>query len=330
MILASDNITNKENKKHSYRLLLLGRKKLPEVIEGKSHPSERNWAFNILTTTDPKDLEELLTPAEYSTKTKGTKRLMPTAIPTGEGKYSVVKHGNYTELAYVLEIPKKLGPSQSEFEIKKEASYIISVKNPEINIPGFASFSNKKPNYPNNLKELFGNRRWLSVQNAGLLDYENTQLLLIGARKKDVEEELEIEINEVENEKSAELLMKLHVDKNKIPIIPLFKGKFPTEKEIPPLETEEIKHLSKVETPGQGEKKGGKVAATSAPSAAAIAKILGGIDLPKKKDGLVEHAENNKSKVENAEEIINTIKDLPSNISFTTMAEVEKALSEIR
>jgi hypothetical protein len=44
-----------------------------------------------------------------------------------------------------LELPEIPGPTQREFEIKKEASYIISVKNPEVNIPGFATVSEKKP-----------------------------------------------------------------------------------------------------------------------------------------------------------------------------------------
>ena len=66
---------------------------------------------------------------------------MPGAVPAGEGKYSIVKHEGHTELAYLLELPQVPGPTQKEFEIKKEVSYIISVKNPEISVPGFAAFS---------------------------------------------------------------------------------------------------------------------------------------------------------------------------------------------
>jgi len=44
--------------------------------------------------------------------------------------------------------------------------------------------------------QIFGDRRWIDVQDPNLLNYENTQLLLIGARKKDVEEELGIDIDE--------------------------------------------------------------------------------------------------------------------------------------
>lgn len=79
-----------------------------------------------------------------------------------------------------------------EFEIKKEASYIISVKNPDIQVPGFAAFSakDKRPHYPKYLKEKFSETRWIDVDNPKLMDNKNTQLLLIGARKKNVEEEL--------------------------------------------------------------------------------------------------------------------------------------------
>src|SRR5918996_407694 len=132
-----------------------------------------------------------------------------------EKKYKIVKHDNHTELAYLLELPEIPGPTQKEFEIKKEASYIISVKNPEVNIPGFATVSEKKPEYPKHIKEKFGDRRWISIEDPQLLDYENTQVLLIGARKKDVEEELGIDINEEkETLNSAELYKELKVKKS--------------------------------------------------------------------------------------------------------------------
>ena len=133
------------------------------------------------------------------------------ASPVGEGKYSAVQHDNHTELAYILELPEV--PGQKEFEIKKEASYIISVKNPDISVKGFAAFASaRKPEYSKNIIEKFGNRRWINVDDPQLLNYENTQLLLIGARKKDVEEELGIDINEEkETLNSADLYKELKV-----------------------------------------------------------------------------------------------------------------------
>jgi len=155
------NTNKNKNKNKNYRLFMLGSKKMPEIVEGKSGSEERNWALNILTTSNSDEIHnELLLPVEYTTKTRGKRRL-PAAQPAGEGKYSILRHDGHTELAYILEIPEILGPIQTEFEIKKEASYIISVKNPEIFIPGYDAFSKKdrKPNYPKHIKEKFGEKR---------------------------------------------------------------------------------------------------------------------------------------------------------------------------
>lgn len=321
-----------------YRLFLLGAKRLPEIVEGKSKSTERNWALNILTTSDADDIkQEILVPAKYSTETRGERR-MPAASPAGEGKYSIVQHDNHTELAYILELPEVPGPTQREFEIKKEASYIVSVKNPDISVPGFAAFSSaRKPSYSKNIVEKFGNRRWVNVDDPQLLNYENTQLLLIGARKKDVEEELGIDINEEkETLNSADLYTELKVKKDQIPVKSLLKGRFANKEELD-ASVANVKKLSKDEVPGRkGGRIGGKVSSTKSTSAAAIAKLLNGIDLPKSRDGLVEYAEKVKSKarqqeqIEVPQDIIDTIKELPSNRSYYTMADITKALGEIR
>ncbi len=141
-----------------------------------------------------------------------------------------------------MELPEVPGPTQKEFEIKKEASYIISVKNPEISVPGFAAFSSvRRPEYPKRIMEMFGDRRWIDVEKSELLDYENTQLLLIGARKKDVEGELGIDIDdEKETQRSADIFKELKVRKEQVPLKPLLKGKFPEKEEIPM--AQELKH----------------------------------------------------------------------------------------
>jgi hypothetical protein len=251
-----------EKKNGIYRLFLLGQKQLPEIVEDKSTSKERNWALNILTTSNPDEIHKEFLPAEYTTETKGKRRLAA-AAPAGEGKYTIVKHDNHTELAYLLELPEIPGPTQREFEVKKEASYIISVKNPDIKVPGFAAFSEeKKPEYPQHIKEKFGDRRWISIEDPQLLNYENTQVLLIGARKKDVEEELGIDIDEEkETENTADIFKQLKVRKEQVPLKPLMKGKFPNKEEIPM--SQEVKQLSKEEAPGvRGGKAGGKIAAT--------------------------------------------------------------------
>jgi Protein of unknown function (DUF2795) len=331
----------KDNKTKSiYRLFLLGAKQLPEIAEGKTKSTERNWALNILTTSNPEDIkQEILVPAEYSTKTKGERR-MPAAFPVGEGKYSIVQHDNHTEVAYILELPQALGPTQREFEIKKEASYIISVKNPDISVKGYAAFSStRKPEYSKDLQEKFGNKRWINVDDPELLNYENTQLLLIGARKKDIEKELGIDINEEkETLNSADLYKELKVKRDQIPVKPLLKGEFPSRKELDSLEATDVKRIPKNDAPGRkGGRIGGKVASTKTVSAAAITKLLNGIDLPKSKKGLVEYAEKVKSKARQTQErteviqdVIDAINELPSDRSYYTMADVTEALGEIR
>jgi hypothetical protein len=318
----------RQSNKNIYRLFLVGQKQLPEIVEGKSTSKERNWALNTLTTSNADDIHKELLAAEYTTETRG-KRRIAAAVPAGEGKYSIVKHDGHTELAYLLELPEVPGSTQREFEIRKEASYIVSVKNPNINVPSFAAFSsNKKPKYPKHLMEKFGDRRWISIEDPDLINYENTQLLLIGARKKDVEEELGIDIDEQrETENSADMFKELKLRKQEVPLKPLLKGKFPEKEEIPV--AQQVKQLSREEAPGRGGKVGGKAAATKAPSAAAIAKLLTGIDFPKNKSTIIDYAEKNKMKVDEPEDIINTLREIPDK-TYHNMVDVEKALGEIR
>src|ERR671925_2075833 len=214
-------VISPKEKEVKYRLFILGRKQLPEVVEGKSTAKERNWALNTLTTKNSEDIRKELLAAEYGTETRGMRRVAA-AAPAGEGKYSIVKHDNHTELAYVLELPEVPGPTQREFEIKKEASYIVSVKNPDIQISGFKAFEKRKPQYPSSIKQKFGDKRWINVEDPDLLNYENTQLLLIGARKEDVEEELGINLNEEkETKNTAELFRGLKIKRDQVPLKPL-------------------------------------------------------------------------------------------------------------
>jgi Protein of unknown function (DUF2795) len=329
MITSPEEKGKRQGNRDIYRLFLVGQKQLPEIVEGKSTSKERSWALNTLTTSKPDDIYKELLPVEYTTETRG-KRRIAAAIPAGEGKYSIVKHDGHTELAYLLELPEIPGPTQREFEIRKEASYIVSVKNPNINVPGFVAFSSgKKPEYPRHLMEKFGDRRWINIEDQELLNYENTQLLLIGARKKDVEEELGIDIDEQnETERSADIFKELKIKREQIPLKPLLKGEFPQKEEIPM--AQEVKQLSPEEAPGvRAGKIGGKAAATRAASAAALAKLLSGIEFPKDKSKVIDYAEKNKTKLDEPEQAINTLKEIP-NRTYHSVAEVEKALGTIR
>lgn len=280
----------------------------------------------MLTTSNAEDIRKELLPVQYETETRGKRSVGP-ATPAGEGKYSIVKHGNHTELAYVLELPQVPGPTQKEFEIKKEASYIISVKNPDIQVPGFKAFEERKPEYSSHIKEKFGDRRWINVEEPDLLNYENTQVLLIGARKRDVEEELGIDLNEEkETVNTAELFRELKMRKEQVPLKPLLKGEFPGREEMPA--EEEAKQLSGKEAPGRkGGKAGGRAAASRAPSAAALSKALAGVDFPKRKDELKEYAQRHimESGLDDPKAIVDMIGMLPDK-EYHDMSDVEKSL----
>jgi hypothetical protein len=124
-----------------------------------------------------------------------------------------------------------------------------------------------------------------------------------------------------------DLFAELKVKREQVPLKPIFEGKFPSKEEVPV--AAEVKHLGKEEYPGgKGGKIGGKTAASRVASAAAIAKVLSGIDFPKKKEEVIAYARKNKEKVK-AEDVLTTINEIPAR-TYHTMAEVEKALGEIR
>jgi hypothetical protein len=80
----------------------------------------------------------------------------------------------------------------------------------------------------------------------------------------------------------------------------------------------------------QPSKKGGRTAATSSISAAAIARVLSGIDFPKKKNSLKEYAKKNISNVEvkDKDRIIDIIDKLPER-EYNNMAEVDKSIGTV-
>jgi hypothetical protein len=173
------------------RLVTIGRKRMPEVRPGQAHPNERNWAIITMVTDDADALRDELAPKTYPTKTRGLRRLAA-AQPLGSGRYQLLLHGAHTELAYALSAPQSPGPAQHEFEIKRQARYIVAVRSPAMLTPGFPGPS-RGPAYPQPLREKFGERRWIAADDPQLLNYPNAQLLLIGASEAGLELGLEDE-----------------------------------------------------------------------------------------------------------------------------------------
>jgi hypothetical protein len=203
-----------------YRLLVVGRKKLPDP---GGH--DRFWTFVWRMFNDREALNAELGEQEYTTRTRGVRRVAA-ARPAGEGVYSIVRHGDHTHLAYVLELPKHGGPAERELNIKREASYVIAVKNPQTGGPPAAGLDpDREARFPKKLQEAFAGRRFSPVDPPEFLDYEGAELLLIGATQ-DAERELGIEFKaDAENEHSADVFRVLKLPREVVHER-LFQGKW--------------------------------------------------------------------------------------------------------
>jgi hypothetical protein len=209
--------------KSIYRLFVIGKKSLPEIRESEARSSERYWARVGGIFEDPKELANELQSDEF--------RKGDAARPVGEGKYAIIRHSNHAELAYILELPKEPGEAQKELGIEKEASYIITVINPNKPAPKGYPSAEESPTYPNSvLKEFLTGESFVPLsKNLKLIDYQNAQIILIGSREgRDViknEVAIEIEENENQQQQTADIFTKLKVQRDKVPIKPLIEGK---------------------------------------------------------------------------------------------------------
>jgi hypothetical protein len=199
-----------------YRRIIVGRKRLPDV---RDH--ERNWAFVEEVAETPDELRDDLGREVYETRTRGI-RVAPEARPVGEGRYLLARHNDHTHLAYVLKVPKQPGPAQDAFRIRPEASYIVAVRNPRADAPSFTGLRpGQRADYPPDLMERFGDRRFISVDDPRFLDYEGAEIVLIGAAE-DVDAELGVE-PEIDDE-DLDLLQDLDLDPKDPPSEPLERG----------------------------------------------------------------------------------------------------------
>ncbi len=81
-----------------------------------------------------------------------------------------------------MEVPVEPGTVQQDFEIEKEGSYIMSVKNPSNEPPQGATIGlGDKAEYPESKKEEFEGYAWIPARDPQLLEYERCEFLLIGA-----------------------------------------------------------------------------------------------------------------------------------------------------
>jgi DNA-binding PadR family transcriptional regulator len=218
--------TNLKEKK-IYRLFIIGKKSLPEIRKTEARSSERFWAQVGGIFYDSQDLVEDLTADEYK---KGD-----AARPVGEGKYAIIEHQNHAELAFIIEMPYEIGEAQKELGIQKEASYIITVINPYKPVSdGYPTAEAERPKYPEDVQNDLTKTdvKFIPLsQNLTLINYQNAQIILIGAREgKDVIKQeigLDIETEEgQENLFSSDIFTKLKIRKEQVPIKPIIEGKF--------------------------------------------------------------------------------------------------------
>jgi hypothetical protein len=223
MITAPERTTTKNDKekinRQLYRLFVIGKKSLPEIRMSEARGSERYWARVGDIFERPEDLTKELLSDEF--------RKGDTARPVGEGKYAIVRHQNHAELAYILELPKEPGEAQKELGIEKEASYIVTVINPVKPVPEGYPSADQSPRYPDSIQQEFReDENFIPLtRNLELINYQNAQIILIGARegKDTIKKDIGIEIKEESS--SADIFSKLKVRKEQISVRPIFEGK---------------------------------------------------------------------------------------------------------
>lgn len=215
-ILSPDNKT-------LYRLAVMGQKKMPDPSE-KGHG--RHWGFIDLVEQDPRKLIDALGRETRETKTRG-ERIDYEARPAAEGRYRIVHHNDHTHLVYELELPEEPGDVQNELQIEPEASYIITIANPERRSPPQAGLSeDRKPQFPRRLNDIFAGRKFIDAEPPDFLDYDGCEFILIAA-SDDIKKELGIEIEtEEESIPKADIFQDLKLKKSERPLEPLIRGQW--------------------------------------------------------------------------------------------------------
>ncbi|WBB68627.1 hypothetical protein [Micromonospora sp. WMMD812] len=203
------------------RLLVVGRKRLPGI---DAH--DRFWAFVDEVVDRPEQLHETLRARRYATRTSG-RRDQPPARPVAEGAYVIARHDDHTHLAYELELPLRPGPAQHDLAIEPEASYIVTVKNPEApSPPGVGLRGSRKVTLPGTLRRRFHGRRFAPLDPPGFLDHAGTEIVLIGAAH-DASEELRVDLDaEVERAARSTIFGDLRIGRRDRPVAPLFAGEW--------------------------------------------------------------------------------------------------------
>jgi hypothetical protein len=183
-----------------YRFILIGRKKLPDPsMPGR----EKYWGFVEHVVSTPREFpREELAERYYQTSTRGL-RWQPGARAAGEGVYALVDHDTHAHLAYVLDPATIEGRVHEAMNIRPEASYVISVKNPD--------------------SPIAADPTRFAAPHPELLNDEGAEIILISA-SDDVKAELGIDLNAAqESETSLDIFKELQLERSSHRRMPLFE-----------------------------------------------------------------------------------------------------------
>lgn len=217
-----------------YRLLAIGEERLPALGEG----TDSAWLRVDKVGRRAEEITGELAYQEHHAQAGFTRAV-------GEGVYALVRHQDHAHLLYALELPEEPGDVQKDLNIAKEASYVISVKNPLLPSPpapgqeeGYVSRDEgifpqslhgpeSEIPFPSHLQQRFQGKRFLSVDDPQFLDHEGTELLLIGL-EANIPQELGVTLQpEHETLETAEIFQDLHLRCAECSAEPLFRGEWP-------------------------------------------------------------------------------------------------------
>lgn len=208
--------------KDLFRLLVVGRKRLPDVSRHEKH-----FGFVEAVAADADELAKSFAAKDYETETRGERR-QPPVWPAGEGVYALVRDegGRNSRFCYKLELPETLGDVQHQLRIDREASYVMTVKNPKFRAPpGVGLSPSQQAQYSEDLLSRMRNLRFAPAEPA-YLEYTGCEFIFIGV---DEEPEAKFHIDleaEKESVKTADLFKDFAQLKRSHPLASLLKGSF--------------------------------------------------------------------------------------------------------
>jgi len=114
---------------------------------------------------------------------------------------------------------------QRTLNLEEEASYILTVKNPEKPSPPRAGLPDRaEADYLDRLQNRFRDRRFIPADPPDLLNHPGAEIVLISA-SADPEAELDVELDpQEESESTKEIFNDLRLEKSQQPVKPLLEG----------------------------------------------------------------------------------------------------------